>query len=277
MSTTITPAAVKALRDKTNAPMMACKSALTEAGGDMQKAVDIIRGKFKDAVVKFGDREAAEGRIAVHVDNTKKVGVLLELRCESAPVVKSEQFVALGNDLAGMVAADGIDNVAALVALPKATERITETVGLIRENMKPARLTRLTGGLMGSYIHHDGGTGVLVQCDGDKVDDQVLRDVCMHVVARNPRFAVTADVPAEVLDKEKEIARSQLESDPKNKGKPANILDKIIEGKLKTWAGDNVLVEQAFVKDDSKTVGDVLKAAGLKLVKFVRYKVGELS
>src|SRR5438128_2084185 len=103
---TISPAAVKALRDKTNAPMMACKSALVEAGGDMEKAVDLIRSKFKDAVVKFGDREAAEGRIAIGIDNAKKAGVILELRCESAPVTKAEGFVALAKDLASAALAN---------------------------------------------------------------------------------------------------------------------------------------------------------------------------
>jgi len=277
MSATISPAAVKTLRDRTNAPMMACKSALTEANGDMEKAVEIIRSRFKDAVVKFGEREAAEGRIATHVDNAKKVGVILELRCESAPVTKSEQFIALANFLAREAAENNLDSVEALLAHPKATEKITETVGLIRENMKPARLARLSGGVQGSYIHHDGTTGVLLQAEGDKADDQVLRDVCMHVVARNPLYGRREDVPAAVIDKEKEIARAHIDADPKNKSKPANILEKITEGKLNTWFGDNVLVEQAFVKDDTRKVGDVLKAAGLTLVKFVRYKVGEKS
>jgi elongation factor Ts len=105
----------------------------------------------------------------------------------------------------------------------------------------------------------------------------VLRDVCMHIAARNPVAAVVADVPASVIDKEKEIARDQLANDPKNKNKPPQIIEKILEGKLKTWLAENVLVEQPFVKDDSKTVGQLLAQQGLKLVKFVRYRVGEVS
>jgi elongation factor Ts len=273
----ISPAAVKTLRDRTNAPMMACKSALVEAGGDMDKAIGIIRTKFKDAVVKFGEREAAEGRVAVVVDNATKVGVILEMRCESAPVIGSPQFVALAEQLAKEAATSNLGTVEALTASPKVQEKITETVGLIRENMKPARITRLTGGIMGGYVHHDGSTGVLLQAEGDKGDEQLLRDVCMHIVARNPLYARREEVPADVLDREKEIARGQIDADPKNKNKPANILDKIVEGKLKTWYGENVLLDQPFVKDDTKTVADVLKGAGLKFTKFVRYKVGEKS
>jgi len=189
----ISPAAVKSLRDRTNAPMMACKSALVEANGDMDKAIGIIRTKFKDAVVKFGEREAAEGRIAVFIDNAKKVGAILEMRCESAPVAKSEHFTQLANDLARQVALQGAMTVEALLGQtyvddPKKTvhERVGEVVGLIRENMKPARMTALKG-LLGGYVHHDGTVGVLLQVEGSgRADPQLLRDVSMHITATNP-------------------------------------------------------------------------------------------
>ena len=119
------------------------------------------------------------------------------------------------------------------------------------------RFARLTG-LVGEYGHHDGSLGVLVQVEGAQADPLVLRDVCMHIAARNPVSATKEEVPAAVVDKEKEIARDQIANDPRNKSKPANILDKIMEGKLKTWFAENVLVEQPFVKDDSKTVGQLL-------------------
>jgi elongation factor Ts len=280
---TISPGAVKALRDRTNAPMMECKAALTEAGGDMEKAVDILRKKSKDVVDKKGARETAEGRIAAYIDTEKRVGALVEMRCESAPVAKSDLFVKLANEIAKQVALRGAASVDAVLALPSAddpkrtiNDRIAETVGLIRENMRPARVTRFEG-LLGSYIHHDGSVGVLVQAEGASADPQLLRDVCMHITARNPMAAFCEEIPAEAIEKEKEIAKSQIAADPKNKSKPANILDKIVEGKLKTWFAENVLVEQPFVKDDSKTVGEVLKAAGLKLVRFARYKVGEMA
>ncbi len=280
---TISAATVKALRDRTNLPMMDCKAALVETDGDMEKAVDKLRAKFAGMQAKRADRETAEGRIATYIDGAKKVASIVEVRCESAPSAKNEHFVTLANDVAKHLALNSnATTVEALLAEPFAgkktvAERFADVVGVIRENMKPARFVRVEGGLAGSYIHHDGSTGVLMQVEGDKADDALLRDVCMHVVARNPAYARREDVPAAVLDKEKEIAKSQIEADPKNKNKPANIMEMIVQGKLKTWYADNVLVEQPFVKDDSKTVGDVLQGAGYKLLKFVRYKVGELS
>src|SRR6185503_18546920 len=121
--------------------------------------------------------------------------------------------------------------------------------------------------------------GVLLQAEGANADPQVLRDVCVHITAMNPMVVGRDEVPADVIAKEKDIAQSQIAADPKNKGKPANIMEKIIEGKLKVWFADNVLVEQIFVKDEAKTktVGQLLQAAGLKPVKFVRYKVGEVA
>jgi len=278
----ISPAAVKALRDRTNAPMMECKAALTEASGDMDKAIELIRKKFAGIQAKRGDRETAEGRIAVHIDPAQKVGALVEVRCESAPVAKNEHFIQLAEDIAKQVVQKSPKTVEELLAQPfigdlkkTVNDRIGDVVGLIRENMKPARFVRLSGGLLGSYVHHDGSVGVLLQVEGDKVDEQILSDTCMHITALNPVAARREDVPAEVIAKEKEIANEQVAADPKNKNKPANILEKIVEGKIKTWLAQNVLLDQPFVKDDSKMVGDVLKAGGVKLTKFVRYRVGE--
>ncbi len=279
----ISAADVMALRGRTNLPMMDCKAALTEAGGDMDKAIEILRKKFKDAAVKRGDRETAEGRIAVFIDTAKQIGAILELRCESAPVVKSDQFIKLANNLAKQVALQNPASVEALLAQrfvddPKHTikDLLDEAYGLIREIMKPKRFTRLTG-VLGGYGHHDGSLGVLLQVEGAATDSQLLTDVCMHIAALNPAAARKEDVPADLVAKETEIAREQIANDPKNKSKPANILEKIIEGKLKNWFAQNVLVEQPFVKDDSKTVGQLLTSAGLKMNRFIRYKVGELS
>ncbi len=278
------PAAdVKKLRDRTNAPFGECKTALTETGGDMEKAIQWLREKHKGLAVTKGERETAEGRIGTFVEEAQKVGGIIEVRCESAPSAKNELFVQLTNDLAKQVALKGAQTVAELLAQPfvdnpskTVTDRINDVIGLIRENMKPARLKRLTG-LLGSYVHHDGTVGVLLQVEGDRADAKLLRDVCMHITARNPDYARREDVPADVVAREKEIARAQIASDPKNQNKPPNILDKIAEGKLNTWYAENVLVDQPFVKDDTKTVGQLLKSAGFKLVQFVRYKVGELS
>jgi elongation factor Ts len=282
----ITAAAVDALRKRTGMQMMKCKAALVEAGGDMEKAVEILRKQNKDAQDKYGVREAAEGRVAVFVDEARKVGAIVELRCETAPTAKNDLFVALAKEIAEHVAlsdklAGSVDE---LLAQPfrgdvskSINDRIAEVVGLIRENMKPARFARLTGQL-GGYVHHDGSVGALLQVEGvGKADAQLLREVCMHIAARSPLAALREHVSAERIAKEKDIAAAQIKDDPKNAKKPANILGMIAEGKMKTWFAENVLHDQPFVKDDSKTVGELLKAAGLKLLKFIRYKVGELS
>jgi elongation factor Ts len=275
---TISAAAVRELRDRTNLPMMACKQALVKANGDMEAAIKELRTSFAGVKEKMGGRETGEGRIASFIDPAKKVGAILEMRCESAPVAKSEQFTALAAEIAKQIALKGADSAEALLSQPYVDEtsqtindRITAVVGLIRENIKPGRFTRLEG-LLGSYTHHDGSLGVLLEVTGkDSADAQLLRDVCMHIAAKNPVAALREHVPAETLAKEKEIASAQAAAT----GKPAAIVEKIAEGKIKTWLAENVLVEQPFVKDDTKTVGDVLKSAGLSVVRFVRYKVGE--
>jgi elongation factor Ts len=280
---TITAEAVKQLRDRTGMQMMKCKEALIAVGGDMDKAIQYLRERNKDAQVKSAGRETAEGRIGVFIDPAAKLGGILELRCETAPVAKSDLFIQLASDLAKQVALKNAANPEAFLAEPfvdapgkTVTERIGELVGLMRENVKVARFARLTG-LLGSYVHHDGTVGVLLRVQGEKADPQLLRDVCMHIAARNPTAALREHVSAERIEQEKQIAQAQIKEDPKNAKKPANILEMIAEGKMKTWFAENVLHDQPFVKDDSKTVGELLQSAGLKLVAFVRYKVGELS
>jgi elongation factor Ts len=245
----------------------------------MEKAIDILRKKNASIQAKKGERETAEGRIGIYIDPAQNVGAIVEMRCESAPVARNDMFKALADDLARQVALKQPANVEQLLGQPflddtkkTVNDRIGDVVGLIRENMKPARFVRMTG-LLGSYCHHDGSVGVLLQVEGTKADPQVLRDVCMHITAKNPVSGRREEVSAETLEKEKEIARAQAQAT----GKPANIIEKIVEGKMKTWFAENVLVEQPFVKDDSKTVGDLLKSAGLKLVRFVRFKVGEVG
>lgn len=277
----VTADAVKKLREMTNLPMMECKSALSEADGDMEKAVQILRERNAKAQIKRADREAAEGRIGTYVDDTKGIGAIVEVRCESPMVVKSEQFIALANDLAKHIAENDPKDVDTLLSQPYAggktvNDRIAEAIGLIRENMKVARFARLSG-ILGEYVHHDGRVGVLLEAKGEKADRQLLRDVCMHITAVVPTPAAVRreEVAAEVVNQEREVAKGQVASDPKNAGKKPELLEKIVEGKLNAWFKDNVLVEQPFVKDDSRTVGQVLKSVGLEPIKFVRFKVGE--
>ncbi|HBI41988.1 MAG TPA: translation elongation factor Ts [Planctomycetales bacterium] len=277
----ITAAAVDQLRKRTGMQMMKCKAALTEANGDMEKAVEILRKSNKEAQDKVVNRETAEGRIGVFIDLAEQMGAILEVRCESAPVAKSELFVQLATDLAKQIAVKDPPSVEALLTQPcvgrpeyTISERIGEVIGLVRENIKVARFTRLAG-ILGSYVHHDGTVGVMVQVEGEKADEQILRDVSMHVTARNPLVAAREHVAADRIAKEMEIAQSQ--ANEQGKGKHPSIVEKIAEGKMKTWYAENVLSEQPFVKDDSKTVGQLLASAGLKMVKFVRYKVGEAT
>lgn len=274
---------VKTLRERTNAPLMECKTALNESNGDIEKAIEFLRKKAGSKIGNFAARETAEGRIAICLDAATKVGAIVEVRCETAPVAKTDQFIQLANDVAKQIALKNPANVEELLKMafvdqPAKTisDRIMDVFALIRENLKPHRFVRLSG-LVGDYVHHDGSLGVLLQVEGEKADPQLLRDVCMHIAARNPVSASKDDVPPATLAKETEIAREQTVNDPKNKSKPANIIEKIIEGKMKTWLAENVLLEQPFVKDDTKTVGQLLASNGLKLVKFVRYKIGEVT
>jgi elongation factor Ts len=279
----ITANDVKSLRDRTNAPMMECKTALTEANGDMEKAVEWLRKKAGSKIGNFAARETAEGRVATYLDATTKAGALVEVRCETAPVSKTDQFIQLTNEIAKQVALKNPANVEDLlkqtsVDHPGKTiaDRVMDAFALLRENIKVHRFTRWTG-VLGEYVHHDGSKGVLLLVEGANADTQLLRDICMHITARKPVSATKDDVPAATLAKETEIARDQTKNDPKNASKPANIIDKIVEGKMKTWLAENILLEQPFVKDDTKTVGQLLSAAGLKLVKFVRYEVGAIQ
>ncbi|HEY8506173.1 MAG TPA: translation elongation factor Ts, partial [Gemmataceae bacterium] len=258
-----------------------CKAALIEANGDLQKAEDILRIKGGMKAAKREGRETAEGRIATFIDPDKKVGAILELRCESPPVTKTEGFVKLANDLARQVALKDPKSVEELLAQPfvddpKKTvqDRIGDAKMLIRENMRVVRFERLTG-LLGEYVHHDGSVGVLVEVTGEKADPQLLRDVAMHITAASPTpvAARREDVPKEILDKEMEIAKAKAAAT----GKPPQIAEKIAEGQMRTWFQENVLVEQPFIRDDSKTVGQVLQAAGLQVVRFVRYRVGQVA
>jgi len=275
----ISAADVMKLRDRTGMQMMKCKAALTEAGGDMEKAVEILRKQNKDAQNKTADREAAEGRIASFIDPDKKIGALVELRCETAPVAKTDRFMALANDLAKHVAYVHPKSIEEMLHQPMygdekhtVNDRIAEMIGLMREKMVIARFERFEG-VTGAYIHHDGSVGSMVHVEGDKAEPQLLREVSMHVTAKSPVAALREHVPQGTIDKELEIAKAQAAAT----GKPANIVEKIAEGKMKTFFAENVLLEQPFVKDDSKTVGQLLSGAGLKLVTFIRYKVGEVG
>ena len=283
---TISAAAVNELRKRTDLPLMECKKALTEAGGDMEKAIEILRSQFAKAAVKREGNEVAEGRIGVFLDPSAKAAAIVELRCESAPSAKSDQFIGLTADIAKQIAVKQPADVPALLAQTYYTgsgsvqDRVNETVGLIREKMIVQQFTRLTGDVFGQYVHHDGTVGAAIACTGTTANDEVLRDICAHIAALSPRYLDPTEIPAEVVAKEKSLVVEQLKTDPKNSNKPANILEKIIEGKMKAWMSETVLTEQPMANGEKypgKTVGQVLKGLGLTPAKFVRYKVGATS
>lgn len=282
MSTAINAADVMRLRNMTDRPMMECKKALTEAGGDFQKAMDELRKRNANIAAGKADREAAEGRIFVKITPDHSKAAIVELRCESAPVTKADGFIALGNDIADYLLKTAkvpasVDelNAASFDGKRSIKDRIEELIGLIRENMKVARFAVLSGGPFGHYVHHDGTVGTLLQLKGATagVNEDLLKEVSMHITATQTKYALRSDIPADVLAKEREIAEAQA----KATGKPEKVIQMIVESKIKTWTSENVLLEQKFVKDESKTITDVLAPTKLEVVAFKRFKVGELS
>lgn len=276
----ITAADVKALRERTGLPMMDCKAALVEAEGDAGKALDILRRKGAAAAAGKAGRETAEGRIGCYVDGPSARGALVELRCETAPVAGNEDFVRLANSLAREVAmsAGPTDPTGLLQQRllddPGRTlcERISETVNRLRENITLARAARMSGALC-SYVHHNGQVGVLTQFAGGAVDPQLASDICMQIAAMDPTAVSRDRVDAAVVEKEMEIAREQAAAT----GKGVQIVEKIAQGKLNKWYSQYVLLEQPFVRDDGKSVQQVLKAAGVAVKDFVRMQVGQIA
>ncbi|HMO35749.1 MAG TPA: translation elongation factor Ts [Gemmatales bacterium] len=272
---TINAADVMKLRNMTDRPMMECKKVLTEAGGDFQKAMDELRKRNSNIAAGKADREAAEGRVFVAISPDHSKAAILELRCESAPVTKANEIAEWLLKADKLPASVDELNAAPFEGKHTIKDRIEELIGLIRENMKVARFAVLQNGPFGSYVHYDGTVGVLLQLQGDKANakEEVLKEIAMHITACQTKYALRDHIPAEVLAKEKEIAEAQA----KETGKPEKVLAMIVESKLKTWVSENVLLEQKFVKDNTKTIADILSPMKLNVVGFKRFKVGELS
>ncbi len=286
MATPVTPMLVKQLRDRTDQPMGLCKQALDQNAGDMDQAIAWLTSQNSKMAVKREGNETAEGRIGVYFDNAAKVAAIVEMRCESAPSAKSDQFIALANDLAKHVAIKNPATVADALTETfvggggNVQDRINDVVGVIREKMVLHKFTRLDGGVFGSYLHHDGSVGVVLECRGGSPNDELLRDVSAHIAALNPPYTTTDDVPTDVMAKEKATVLADIQADAKNASKPANIVEKIAEGKLKTKLAEVVLTEQQManeMKYPKASVGAALAKAGLNPVKFVRLKVGAVA
>ena len=284
---TITAKMVGDLRAKTGAGMMDCKKALTEAAGDMEQAIDLLRKKGLSAAAKKSGRVAAEGMIAA-VGNGKS-GALAEVNSETDFVAKNDAFQAFANGVAEVALKEIPAEVETLKGLDfpgsdrNVGDELTHQIATIGENMNIRRFARLesASGVTASYVHGGGKIGVLVQLDAEKGDDpqvaETARMLAMHVAAANPQYLCRADVPADVVEREKDIMRVKaIES-----GKPENIVEKIIEGQINKFFGEICLLEQVYVIDTDKKVGKVVEALAkelggqVTLAAYSRYQLGE--
>jgi elongation factor Ts len=266
----ITAAMVGDLRAKTDAPMMECKKALTEADGDMAKAEEILRVKLGSKASIAASRVTAEGVVAAFINGT--TGALIEVNCETDFVSKNDDFLAFTDNCAKLVANSNPADVTALATLPLEGETVeavrTKLIGRIGENITPRRFQRFSGdSKLVSYLH---GTriGVMVEFTGDEV---AAKDVAMHIAAMKPVALSTADVPAENIATERNIAEQKAAES----GKPADIVAKMVEGSVQKYLKEVSLLNQPFVKNDKQTVEQMLKAANTTIKSFTMFIVGE--
>jgi elongation factor Ts len=267
----ITAAQVKELRERTGAGMMECKKALVETGGDMDAAIEQLRKSGLAKADKKAGRVAAEGTVVYAAEGSR--AVLVEINCETDFVAKDDNFRNFAEEVAGL-ALNAADvealNATAMGNGSSVEENRQQLVAKIGENVQVRRLAHLSAenGAVGSYIH-GGRIGVMVALEGG--DEELARDIAMHVAALNPQFRDAVDVPADVLEKEKEILIAQAA----DSGKPADIIEKMVVGRLNKHLAEITLTGQPFVKDGDVTVGKLLKDKGASVVSFIRLEVGE--
>lgn len=276
----ITAAQVRALREKTDLPMMECKQALTECDGDEQAAIEWLRRKHKGKMAERAGRETGEGRAHVYINDDKTAGAVIDLRCETAPVAKNEQFIALCDEIARAVAhqdeaSPSPDAIKSLVASDgRAIDELwTEVYGRIRETMNLVTCRKVTGQYLAGYVHHDGKKAVLVALDAVPTSETVAIDLCHHVVFSQPLAISRDEIPPEKLDEVRAMASEHAEAE----GKPAAIIDKIVQGKVNAFCKENALMDQEHVKPEyeKKSVGQTLKEAGVnKVLDFAYVAVG---
>jgi elongation factor Ts len=288
----ITARAVAELREKTGAGMMECKKALTEANGDLEEAVTVLRKRLGNKVTNRSDRTAAEGIIEGLVRDDKRVGVLVELNSETDFVARNDDFKALAREIVQQIAAYGPGTVPADVeALLKEPygdgtqtvgDRLTEAAGRIGEKLALSRFVRFgapQGNVVGHYIHNPGGKiGVLVEVTGagEEALSTLAREVALHIASANPQYLSEADVEEGILEKEREIARAQAETDPKMAGKPQQAIESMVNGRVRKFLEETVLLNQAYVRDPARTIGALVKETpGASVVRFARLRAGE--
>ncbi|MFO1195839.1 MAG: translation elongation factor Ts [Burkholderiaceae bacterium] len=270
----ITASMVKELREKTDAPMMECKKALTEAQGDLARAEEILRVKLGNKATKAATRIAAEGIVAIHVAPDGKTGAIVEVNCETDFVAKNDDFNAMVRGLAQLVVERDPADVAALSALDMGGSTVeqvrTALVGKIGENMSLRRFSRIAAqGRLASYVHGGSKIGVLVDVVGG--DDALARDLAMHIAASKPKALSKEGVPAEDVARERSIAQQKAAES----GKPTEIVAKMVEGSVQKYLKEVTLLGQPFVKDDKLTIEQLLKSKGASVSAFTLYVVGE--
>jgi elongation factor Ts len=270
----ITAGMVKELREKTDAPMMECKKALTEAAGDIAKAEEILRIKLGNKASKAASRVAAEGIVGIYVAGDRKLAAMVELNCETDFVAKNDDFVAFAGSLAQLVAKDGPADIPALAKANLGGKPVDEVrtalVGKIGENVSIRRFVRLQAkGSIASYVHGGSKIGVLVDVTGG--DEALARDLAMHIAAAKPISLSRDEVPLEKVAAERAIAEAKA----KESGKPANIVEKMVEGAVQKYLKEVTLLGQPFVKDDKLTIDALLKSKNAGVASFALYVVGE--
>ncbi|ADO45090.1 MAG: elongation factor Ts [Hydrogenobacter thermophilus] len=279
---------VKTLREMTGAGMLECKKALEEAGGDLEKAKEILRIRGLAKAEKKAGRETKEGIVQTYISEDRKVGVIIELNCETDFVARNEHFSELALNIAKHIAqipenankeGTGEDVLKQpYFQDPSQTleDVIKSAIAKIGENIQLRRFTRFdTDGFLHAYVHGIGRVGVLIDYQAEAINPQVLRviqDIAMQIAAMKAEFVDVSSIPAEVIQREKRILSEQA----RQEGKPENIIDKVVEGRIKKFYQEKVLLEQPFIKDDKKTVGQYLResAPGVVIKRFVRYELG---
>lgn len=266
----VTASMVKELRERTGLGMMECKKALVEADGSIDLAIEELRKSSGMKAAKKAGRTAADGVVAIKVAEDGSYGALVEVNSETDFVARDDNFLGFVGKVVDRAFEDKQQDVAALMSgeLESAREALVQKIG---ENISVRRIALIeaSGGAVGSYVHSNNRIGVLVALKGGDVE--VARDVAMHIAAVNPQVAKPDEMPAELIEKEREIYTAQAQES----GKPAEIIEKMIDGRIRKYLAENSLTEQAFVKDPDITVGRLLKGAGADVTGFVRYEVGE--
>jgi elongation factor Ts len=273
----ITAQAVKAFREKTGLPLMDCKRALTEAGGDEAKAIELLRKSGEKLELKRGGRSTDFGRFGMYFGLDKPAAAMVELKCESAPVTQNEEFIQLAQDLATQLAeGPGAASAEELLAQPSPSapdktlaDQKADLFNRIREVFNVGRMVRIDSSC-GGYNHNAKTVaGVLLEVEGG--DDEAAKDVSMHITAMRPEALRPEDLDPQEVEKEREILREAALKE----GKPENIVDKMVEGRLRNYFAQRALTEQPFVKDDKITVGKFAKQKKMELKQFVHWELGK--